>query len=219
MVYARSDVSSVTIPTTNGGCGNVHSRPVIAGAPVIIWKLDCPFCHPVLLKEVEASTMTWKDKEGKTHRVNTSTWADTEFRIPPTPDEEQVAVDMEHEAKRGMAAAMQGVAAEVMQKHTADRAAAVADSINADELRQAVERTKLLEAQLAEMREFINAGRQGGKAVTVENAIEPRVTATIPGSLIKVYGKCPSCGGQSERKNTKGRTPKCPECKEAQVST
>jgi hypothetical protein len=78
-VYARSDVAAVTISAAHGGCGSVHSRPVVAGAPARIWSLTChDGCEDVLRRD--------------------SLWAATPNTIPETPDETAIREDSE---KRG----------------------------------------------------------------------------------------------------------------------
>lgn len=78
-VYARSDVAAVSISVDHGGCGEVHSRPVIDGAPVKLWSLTCHAgCEDVL--------------RGDAH------WAGTPHTIPETPDETAIRMDVE---KRG----------------------------------------------------------------------------------------------------------------------
>ena len=78
--FARSDVMGVNIGVESGGCGcpGGHSRPVINGAPVKRWRLDCPACS-VFLK-------------------NDPLFSVTEADIPETPDETKGREDF---AKRG----------------------------------------------------------------------------------------------------------------------
>ena len=78
--FARSDVMGVNIGVESGGCGTQggHSRPVINGAPVRLWKLDCGPCSTAL-----------KDDP---------LWSTTEADIPETPDETKGREDF---AKRG----------------------------------------------------------------------------------------------------------------------
>lgn len=75
-VYARSDVAAVTISPEHGGCGQVHSRPVVAGAPARLWGLQCEGgCEDVLR--------------------NDSHWAGTPHTVPETPDETAIRLDAE----------------------------------------------------------------------------------------------------------------------------
>jgi hypothetical protein len=218
-VFARRDVASIAIPVTSGGCGATHSRPTPNGAPVEIWKLDCPACTPVLMKEIESATYEWRDKEGKLHRINNSTWGDTEFRIPQTPDEAAVTADMEREANRFMASTMQGVAAHTMHQFQQDRAAAVEESIKADEFRKMQEEAAALKVQLAEMQALINSQRTGGAGpVTVTGEPDGTVAAGGPQiveetTVFTAVSPCPGCGAPVGRRSLKGRPPKCDACK------
>lgn len=75
-VYARSDVAAVSISADHGGCGEVHSRPVVAGAPAKLWALSCSGgCEDVL--------------RGDSH------WAGTPHTVPETPDETAIRLDVE----------------------------------------------------------------------------------------------------------------------------
>lgn len=75
-VYARSDVAAVSISPDHGGCGHVHSRPVVAGAPARLWALQCEGgCEDVLR--------------------NDSHWAGTPHTVPETPDEVAIRLDAE----------------------------------------------------------------------------------------------------------------------------
>jgi Transcription termination factor len=78
-VYARSDVSAVSISKDHGGCGQIHSRPVVEGAPAKIWALSCQGgCENFLRSD--------------------SLWSGTAHTIPETPDETARRTDIE---KRG----------------------------------------------------------------------------------------------------------------------
>lgn len=68
MSYARSDVMYVTVSRAHGGCGEAHSRPVVQGAPVKTWQLDCPQCAAYLL--------------------NDPLWSGSLAEVPSTPDED-----------------------------------------------------------------------------------------------------------------------------------
>lgn len=75
-VYARSDVAAVNISANHGGCGETHSRPVVAGAPARLWALECSGgCEDVL--------------RGDAH------WAGTPHTVPETPDEVAIRTDVE----------------------------------------------------------------------------------------------------------------------------
>jgi hypothetical protein len=81
-LYARSDVAHVALSAEGGGCGRGHSRPVIDGAPVRIWRLECPQCaaSPILR--------------------NDPLWAGTVSEIPETPDETRAREDLELRGSR-----------------------------------------------------------------------------------------------------------------------
>lgn len=81
-VYARSDMMFVTIPADGGGCGSGHGRPVVAGAPAKLWRLDCPYCEVFLRTD--------------------PCWSTSSLEIPLTPDEERVAKKLEAEGDKVM---------------------------------------------------------------------------------------------------------------------
>lgn len=75
-MYARNDLVAVTISPTHGGCGDVHSRPVVEGAPVKLWALECANgCEDALRKDAH--------------------WSSTISGIPETPDETAYREDQE----------------------------------------------------------------------------------------------------------------------------
>lgn len=82
-VYARSDVSCVAISKANGGCGEVHSRPVVEGAPVKLWSLTCHDCED--------------------HLRSDSLWSSTISEIPETHDEKNRREDQERRGQREQA--------------------------------------------------------------------------------------------------------------------
>jgi len=79
-LYARSDVCSIAVPISSGGCGATHSREVTHGAPARLFALSCGPCEG-FLKE-RASDI----------------WATTLADIPETPDETKGREDFQ---KRG----------------------------------------------------------------------------------------------------------------------
>lgn len=66
-VFARSDVASVALSASHGGCGQVHTRPAPGGIPTQVWELECRMCEE--------------------HLRHDSLWAPTALSIPETPDE------------------------------------------------------------------------------------------------------------------------------------
>jgi len=82
-LYARSDLAYVNVPTSSGGCGEPHRRPVEDGAPAKLWGLNCPGqCEEFLRKT---------DTTG--HQ-----WSATMSEIPETHDEKAAREDFD---KRG----------------------------------------------------------------------------------------------------------------------
>jgi len=97
-IYARSDLASVGIPVTSGGCGNTHSRPVANGIAAKIWKLDCPPCERYLRGDGKSKVIKVipGDKEqGIPSRMEHVAdcdphWSSSPEGIPSTPDEQHV---------------------------------------------------------------------------------------------------------------------------------
>jgi len=71
MLFARNDVDFFSVPPESGGCGapGGHRRPVIEGAPVRPWRVECMACEPFL-----------RDRLG-------DLFASSEADISETPDE------------------------------------------------------------------------------------------------------------------------------------
>lgn len=74
-IYARSDISAVTLSSAHGGCGLTHSRPAPGGNPVKLWALSCPQCEDHLRSDRD--------------------WSPTIPDIPETPDEKSAREDWE----------------------------------------------------------------------------------------------------------------------------
>ena len=99
VLYARSDVMSVSVPVESGGCGRPggHSRPVINGAPAKTFKLDCPdHCEPYLRGDRKQKKLVYQidAKTGQTVRQERVAdadpmWSSTRTTVPQTPDEEK----------------------------------------------------------------------------------------------------------------------------------
>lgn len=97
-LYARSDLMSVSIPVTNGGCGATHTRPVTRGAPDPEWKLTCPDCEAYLRgtrKQKILKTTQGDAKLGipsrQEHVADADPhWSSTPETVPLTPDEVRV---------------------------------------------------------------------------------------------------------------------------------
>jgi hypothetical protein len=58
----------IAVSKSHGGCGASHSRPVVAGAPVRLWELNCPQCQSHLKKD--------------------PLWSITKADVPTSPDED-----------------------------------------------------------------------------------------------------------------------------------
>lgn len=97
-LYARSDLMSVSIPVTSGGCGTTHSRPVTRGVSRSVWELNCPPCESYLRGDNKPKVIrvTGGDRnKGIPSRMDHVAdsdphWSTTPETIPPTPDEEKV---------------------------------------------------------------------------------------------------------------------------------
>lgn len=95
-LYARSDLMSVAVPSTSGGCGDSHSRPVVKGVPSRDWELNCLHCEGYLRgarKPHILKTTPGDPKLGipaKQERVADADphWSSTPESIPLTPDEQ-----------------------------------------------------------------------------------------------------------------------------------
>lgn len=95
-LYARSDLMSVSVPVTSGGCGRTHSRPVRSGAPDREFRLDCPGCEAFLKGGGRMVLVTTPaDKENGIPSTQKRVadcdpcWAAMPESVPPTPDEQQ----------------------------------------------------------------------------------------------------------------------------------
>jgi hypothetical protein len=97
LLFARSDLMSVSIPVTSGGCGSSHSRPVRNGKPEKDWELNCNDCESYLKgarKPRILKTTPGDPKLGipaKQERVADCDphWSSTPDSVPMTPDEAQ----------------------------------------------------------------------------------------------------------------------------------
>ena len=97
-LFARSDLVSVNIPAASGGCGRPggHSRPVIKGAPVKVWKLECPECESVLKGDRKQKILRYQVNPTTGQAVRQERiadaddrWSSTPDTLPLTPDEER----------------------------------------------------------------------------------------------------------------------------------
>ena len=94
-LYARNDLQLVSIPSSSGGCGNSHSRPVRNGAPDKTFRLDCPPCESYLRGDRKAKILKTTPGDpklqipAKQERVADCDphWSSTPESVPLTPDE------------------------------------------------------------------------------------------------------------------------------------
>lgn len=199
-VYARSDVMSVAVPRDSGGCGNTHSRPVIQGAPVKIWKLDCPLCSGHLMADIKSSTVSWTDKDRVKHEYNTSTWSATPEQIPQTPDEERHSTDMEKRGGEAMARSMQGMAMALAQQNMGQLATDSQTAVAAAAAQNAAEEKAELLERIAKLEHLINGNGHVGREE------RPKVTKPAP-RAVPSAGSCIVCGSPT-RDKPKGPAPK-----------
>jgi hypothetical protein len=97
-LFARSDMMSVSIPETSGGCGKTHSRPVTKGVSRRVWELNCLPCEAYLRGDDKPKVIrvTGGDKNkgipGRMDHVADSDphWSSTPETVPLSPDEEGV---------------------------------------------------------------------------------------------------------------------------------
>jgi hypothetical protein len=96
VLYARSDLMSVSVPVTSGGCGSTHTRPVRDGVPARDFRLDCPGCEAYLkgggrmiLKTIPGDKENGIPQSQKRVADCDPCWGATPESVPSTPDEEQ----------------------------------------------------------------------------------------------------------------------------------
>lgn len=95
-LYARSDLMSVSIPPTSGGCGHTHSRPVDKGVAARNWRLDCQPCEnylrgankPKLLKTTPGDPKLGLPAKQERVADCDPHWGSTPESVPLTPDEQ-----------------------------------------------------------------------------------------------------------------------------------
>jgi len=96
VLYARSDVAGITIPSASGGCGEFHGRPVIKGAPSKEFRLDCPPCEAHLRGERRPRKLVYETDKRTGQPIRQARVADSDPMwsstpdVPLTPDEERV---------------------------------------------------------------------------------------------------------------------------------
>ena len=95
-LYARSDVCSIAIPVSSGGCGAQHTRKVTRGVPDKMFSIDCPPCEAHLRGDRKPKILTYQTdpKTGQVARQERIAdadpmWSSTPDTVPLTPDEER----------------------------------------------------------------------------------------------------------------------------------
>lgn len=83
-LYGRNDVMSVSVPSTSGGCGVTHSRPVADGVAADEWDLEktCVTCAGSIKGD--------------------PLWAAMPAEVPETPDERMIREDAEKRGERAI---------------------------------------------------------------------------------------------------------------------
>lgn len=93
-LYARADVSYVSVPVTSGGCGTPHVRPVVNGAPAKLFALTCQGCENYLRADIARSggnrkVRTINGDQGLALKERyLGLWGASPDTIPETPDDE-----------------------------------------------------------------------------------------------------------------------------------
>jgi hypothetical protein len=196
-LYSRADVSSVSVPVTSGGCGQTHSRPVLAGAPVQgSWPLNCVPCENYLRADIARSggkkIRTVNNDFGlKMQDRYLGLWGTREEMVPETPDQEKQREFAEQETARHQASA---------QSETFTKIGNVLSG-NAELM------AKFMEFQM----EFMS---QQGQQPPVELVSSTRIEELAPEAAAMPAYVCQGCGGTFPRKSAKGYAPRrCADCK------
>jgi hypothetical protein len=218
-LFARSDVMSVGIPPEAGGCGVSHHRPVSQGAPIRIWELNCPACERFLRETDLAHDINKPDKHSPrnanmpAHVVGN--WSDSPVRIPLTPDELEVAEQLEAQGTREMAQNAQRVAGESIEAAKLKHLREQENYTREAERQQHETEIRLLQAEMAELRAILKA-QQPAPAQPAAPAEEP--VQSIPVEIFRHNAKlgiCIVCGSTTKLPGAKGPAPKtCPDCRE-----
>ena len=93
-VYLRSDVTSVAVPESSGGCGAQHVRKVTRGVPDKTFPIDCPPCEGYLRGDRKPKILKHKIESGRVvaqERIPDASpmIGTTPDTVPLTPDEER----------------------------------------------------------------------------------------------------------------------------------
>ena len=93
-VYLRSDMMSVAVPESSGGCGAQHTRKVTRGVPDKMFPIDCPHCEGYLRGDSKPKILKHKIENGRVvaqERIPDASpmIGSTPETVPLTPDEER----------------------------------------------------------------------------------------------------------------------------------
>lgn len=134
-LYARGDLTCISVSADSGGCGTTHSRPVIDGAPAKVWELDCPECEHILNGNHQPEILEFsykRDKNGhlitnsqghaiqdgiKRVRPRDPNWSNDINDLPKTSGE--MAAEIKEEERRAAAAEERGKRAEDLRTFSA----------------------------------------------------------------------------------------------------
>lgn len=214
-IYARSDVVAVARPVDSGGCGQIHRRPVVNGAPVKVFALACPLCEIALLDD--------------------PCWAAHPDLIPRTADEERAAKKLADEGTGTMRQVAEALAlsagkilheqeqheaeqAAEMARHAAaaeaERAAAAAERARAETQARLREANRVAEAVVMQV-EAAEPARPQARPAVVKAAAPVKTVPDFPAE-VHPSRKCVTCGGTLTRKaHSAGRWPgSCLTCRE-----
>lgn len=208
-LYARSDLASVAVSTESGGCGARHDRPVIGGAPVRLWHLDCLACTAAL--------------------KNDDLWSLNPAKIPLTPDEENMVEQMREDEARRKAVEQSVESFSHREKVQAELAAQRTREEYETERSMLELRLAQMSAEMDRLRGLLESPatrsaqqRAAAPEVVVRAAQTPEDAAAAPRRVQRTEPRpnaperaqarprpaCTTCGGPLRAPGAKGPTPK-----------
>lgn len=206
-LYARSDLASVAIPVESGGCGVQHTRPVIGGAPVRLWHIDCPQCTTFLKGD--------------------DLWSLNPAKIPLTPDEENMVEQMREDEARRKAVEQSVESFSHREKVQAELAAQRVKEEYETERSMLELRLAQMSAEMDRLRGLLEPAnaRSAQHTLSVDDARAAqahedaaaapkhvRTTEAKPGAPGRAEARsrpaCTTCGGPLRAPGAKGPTPK-----------
>jgi len=208
-LYARSDVTAVNISSDLGGCGLLHSRPVVKGAPSKIFPLDCPQCTVVLRHD--------------------PLWSDSQLKIPLTPDEERVSEEMEKQGDMVMHQVSAALAKSSIEQLRTAQSEDLRSWQQSQERQAADERYNALSQELEQLKALLATqvvqNQAAPESATIDQgkasgASAVRTTHARTASRKAAPGACSECGGPLRVKGQRGPTPKgtCMNCRKARAA-